>query len=161
MTLIRKIGEIEVYEIDKDLTKFTRKEREKIVNELFKTQYVGKEISYLLKDTEIHAIINGVTRGNYLTKRHGKYNAESNNEYNARIDLAASEDYERLITNAKYYHSEKDTKVVKNNKHKEINQWHYFDKQIIFNNNKYFLKIAIMQKENKYFVYNTKLKEQK
>ena len=50
---IRKVGEIEIYETDKHINEYSRKEREKYVNELFKEEYIGKEISYLLNDKEI------------------------------------------------------------------------------------------------------------
>ena len=45
---MKKVGSIEVYELDENLDKYTRKEREEYINELFKQEYQGKEISYLL-----------------------------------------------------------------------------------------------------------------
>ncbi len=55
---MKKVGSIEIYELDENLDKYTRKEREKYINELFKQEYQGKEISYLLNGEEIKALIN-------------------------------------------------------------------------------------------------------
>ena len=52
---MKKVGSIEVYELDENLDKYTRKEREEYINELFKQEYQGKEISYLLNGEEIKA----------------------------------------------------------------------------------------------------------
>ena len=60
---IKKVGSIEVYELDENLDKYTRKEREEYINELFKQEYQGKEISYLLNGEEIKALINQKLEG--------------------------------------------------------------------------------------------------
>ena len=53
---MKKVGSIEIYELDENLDKYTRKEREEYINELFKQEYRGKEISYLLNGEEIKAL---------------------------------------------------------------------------------------------------------
>ena len=62
---MKKVGSIEIYELDENLDKYTRKEREEYINELFKQEYQGKEISYLLNGEEIKALINQTTRKNF------------------------------------------------------------------------------------------------
>ena len=80
---MKKVGSIEVYELDENLDKYTRKEREEYINELFKQEYQGKEISYLLNGEEIKALINQKTRRNFRAYQHsGKY--ETKKSYNAR-----------------------------------------------------------------------------
>ena len=49
---MKKVGSIEVYELDENLDKYTRKEREEYINELFKQEYPG-----VLK-SELDAMIN-------------------------------------------------------------------------------------------------------
>ena len=67
---MKKVGSIEIYELDENLDKYTRKEREKYINELFKQEYQGKEISYLLNGEEIKALINSTTRKNFRAYQH-------------------------------------------------------------------------------------------
>ena len=75
---MKKVGSIEVYELDENLDKYTRKEREEYINELFKQEYQGKEISYLLNGEEIKALINQKTRRNFRAYQHsGKYEKKS------------------------------------------------------------------------------------
>lgn len=52
---VHKIANIEVFEINQNIDQYTRKEREEFINELFKQEYQGKEISYLLNGQEIKA----------------------------------------------------------------------------------------------------------
>ena len=66
---MKKVGSIEIYELDENLDKYTRKEREEYINELFKQEYQGKEISYLLNGEEIKALINK-QREKFFVKKH-------------------------------------------------------------------------------------------
>lgn len=119
MALIRKIGEIEVYESSEDLSKYTRKQREQIVDELFKSEYVGKKVDLLINKEIIKANINKFTRKNVLAKVHHGYNQETNSEFNTRIDIIASGDYITLIKNALYIHSKNEEKAKQNEVHKK------------------------------------------
>ena len=78
---MKKVGSIEVYELDENLDKYTRKEREEYINELFKQEYQGKEISYLLNGEEIKALINKTTRKNFTQLRHSHGQLETFNEF--------------------------------------------------------------------------------
>lgn len=42
LIMVTKVGEIEVYYIDEDLEKLSKKERIKRIDELFKKEYQGK-----------------------------------------------------------------------------------------------------------------------
>lgn len=53
MPLIQKVGEVEIYEIDKDLSKYTRKEREGIVNVLFKISIRQINNKYFIYSTKL------------------------------------------------------------------------------------------------------------
>lgn len=59
---VKKIENIEEFILDDNLEKYTRKEREIIINELFKNEYQGKEISCILNGEEVLAVVNAYTR---------------------------------------------------------------------------------------------------
>lgn len=154
---MKKVGSIEVYELDENLDKYTRKEREEYINELFKQEYQGKEISYLLNGEEIKALINQKTRRNFRAYQHsGKY--ETKKSYNARQNIAFSGNYIDMISNTSYNYSKAESKVHQKRHHKN-NRWHYFNKIIKCNNCFYSVNIDVLEKDNNYFIYNTKLKE--
>lgn len=155
---MKKVGSIEVYELDENLDKYTRKEREKYINELFKQEYQGKKISYLLNGEEIKALINKTTRENYRAYQHsGKI--EYRKAYNTRQNIAFSGDYMSLISNASHYETQDEKKVGQNRKHKSKNKWHYFIKYIVCNKYYFMVIIDILENNYKFIIYNTKLKE--
>lgn len=161
MSLIERIGEIEVYEIDKDLSRYTRKEREEIINEMFKQEYQGKEIHYLLNEKEISAVINASTRKYFFAKQHSDISREKESERNKRIDLVYSSGFINVISNAKYSSSKNEYKVGQNSKHKENTIWRYFKKKIIFNNESYLLIISVRESCNRFYIHNTRIKDTK
>lgn len=156
---IRKVGEIEIYETDKHINEYSRKEREKYVNELFKEEYIGKEISYLLNDKEIKALINQTTRKNFNALSHHGIRTEKRKAFNIEHDIAFSGDYISFVSNAKYSNTNKEFKAGQNKNHREDNLWHNFTKTIIFNNIYFNLTINVRELNNKFFIHNTKLKE--
>ena len=155
---MKKVGSIEIYELDENLDKYTRKEREEYINELFKQEYQGKEISYLLNGEEIKALINQITRKNYKAYQHSD-KFECRNAYNTRQDSAFSDDYISLISNASHYATRDEKKVGQNKKHKLKNKWHYFIKYIICNEYYFMVIIDILESNSKFIIYSTKLKE--
>lgn len=56
--IVHKIGQIEVFEIDQNIDQYTRKEREEFINELFKQEYQGKQISFIKCGNTFSALIN-------------------------------------------------------------------------------------------------------
>lgn len=161
MPLIKKIGEIEVYETSEDLNKYTRKQREEFINELFMKQYQGKEIHYLLNDKEIKAIINATTRKYFFSKQHGGVIREKDSERNIRINLVYENGFDNLIRNAVYSKTSKEYKPSQNSKHKIDNKWHYFIKKIIFNEKFYILIITLREYNSKFYIHNTRIKEKR
>lgn len=98
---VKKVGDIEIFTSDESISHFTRKERQKRINELFRTEYCGKEISYLLNSNEIKALIDKVTRHNFQSRIHaGK--PEPHSLFNKKQDIAFSGDYIPLISDANY-----------------------------------------------------------
>ena len=155
---MKKVGSIEVYELDENLDKYTRKEREEYINELFKQEYQGKEISYLLNGEEIKALINSTTRKNFRAYQHSD-KFEYRNAYNARQDIAFSDDYISLISNASHYATRDEKKIGQNKNHKVKNKWHYFIKYIVCNGYYFMVVIEILENNSKFIIYSTKLKE--
>lgn len=156
--LIKRIGDVEIYEIDKNLKRCTRKEREIIINELFKNEYIGKEIHYLLNGKEINAIVNSITRRNFFAIRHGFNQKESYKEINIKHNIVFSGDFINLISNAKYNSSNKELKLGINKQHIKNNLWHTFIKDIVINYEEYRMYLNIRESENKYYIYNLRLK---
>ena len=154
---MKKVGSIEVYELDENLDKYTRKEREEYINELFKQEYQGKEISYLLNGEEIKALINSTTRINFRAYQHSG-NFETNKSYRTRQNIAFSGDYIDMISNIPYNYSKDEHKEYQKRHHKN-NKWHYFTKIIKCNNCYYSVNIDIVERNSNYYIYNTKLKE--
>ncbi len=156
--MIKKIGEIEVYECDEDIKKYTRKEREKIVNEMFK-QYLGKKISYRLNEKEIRAVINEITRENFRARQHRRQASEKKRERNTRFDITMSGDYLSLVKNASYFKSMSEMKAGQNKNHTSKQVWHTFQKYILFQESLYKVIIQVREKNGRYYIHNTKLKE--
>ena len=156
--MIRKIGTIEYYELSDDLSIYTRKEREAIIKKLFEDCYQGMDISYLLNGNEVSALINSRTKKNFIARGHsGTY--ERNREYNTRQDIAYSGDYLNLISNLEYQYSQSEKKPDQGGVHNENNMWHYFKKTINCNGYFFVVSIDVLEKQEKYYVYNAKLKE--
>ncbi len=155
---MRKVGSIEIYTLDENIDQYTRKEREKIINELFKNEYQGKEISYLLNGDEINALITQKTRKNFLSRHHSEY-VEHKRSFNTKIDIAFSGDLKELMENANYTASARERKVGQNEIHREHNQWFYFEKNILCNNRYFLAKIDILKQDERYYLYHIKLKE--
>ncbi len=154
---MKKVGSIEIYELDENLDKYTRKEREEYINELFKQEYQGKEISYLLNGEEIKALINQTTKRNFRAYQHsGKY--ETNKAFRTRQNIAFSGDYIDMISNTSYNYSKDEQKEFQK-KHYKSSKWHYFKKIIKCNNSFFSVNIDILEKNGNYYIYNTKLKE--
>ena len=154
---MKKVGSIEVYELDENLDKYTRKEREEYINEFFKQEYQGKEISYLLNGEEIKALINQKTRRNFRAYQHsGKY--ETKKSYNARQNIAFSGNYIDMVSNTLYDFSEDEHKKYQKGHHYDSN-WHYFYKIIKCNDCFFYVIIDILERNGNYYIYNTKLKE--
>lgn len=155
---MKKVGSIEVYELDENLDKYTRKEREEYINELFKQEYQGKEISYLLNGEEIKALINQTTRKNYKAYQHSD-KFECRNAYNTRQDIAFSNDFIPLISNANFKRQSLEHYAGQSGSHRQNNHWYYFNKIIFCNDNLYNVIIDILERNGNYYIYNTKLKE--
>ena len=154
---IKKVGSIEIYELDENLDKYTRKEREEYINELFKQEYQGKEISYLLNGEEIKALINQTTRKNFRAYQHsGKY--ETNKSYRNRQNIVFSGDYIDMVSNTLYDFSKDEHKKYQKGHHYD-NKWHYFYKIIKCNDFFFYVIIDILERNGNYYIYNTKLKE--
>ncbi len=156
---MKKVGSIEVYELDENLDKYTRKEREEYINELFKQEYQGKEISYFLNGEEIKALINKTTKKNFFVKKHSHGQKESSLEFNTRQDIVFSGDYENLIKNSQYDKSSKDNYIGFSKNHTDSNEWHYFKKSIVCNGIVFDVIIDVRERYGKYILYNIKLKE--
>ena len=155
---MRKVGSIEIYELDENIDQYTRKEREEFVNELFKEEYRGQKISYLLNGDEINALINTTTRKNFKAYQHsGKF--EKKRAFHTRQDIAFSGDYLDLVSNGKHDYSTVEKKRGQNEYHKDDNKWHYFEKMIRCNNYYFNVIVDVLESENEFYVYNTKLKE--
>lgn len=89
------------------------------INELFKQEYQGKEISYLLNGEEIKALINSTTRINFRAYQHsGKF--ETNKSYRTRQNIAFSGDYIDMISNIPYNYSKDEHKEHQKRHHKII-----------------------------------------
>ena len=154
---IKKVGSIEIYELDENLDKYTRKEREEYINELFKQEYQGKEISYLLNGEERKALINQTTRKNFRAYQHsGKY--ETNKSYRTRQNIVFSGDYIDMVSNTLYDFSKDEHKKYQKGHHYD-NKWHYFYKIIKCNDCFFYVIIDILERNGNYYIYNTKLKE--
>lgn len=150
---------IEHYYLPKDLNKLTLKEKEIYVNELFKKEYVGKEITYFLNEKEIKALITTKTRNNFLIRKHrGKIN-ENKKEYAIKINLAYKNKYLDLLKNSKFIFKGNDYKSYYNRNHNKQTFWLYFKKSIYINNDLFVAIIDIQNKNNKYIIYNLKIKE--
>lgn len=156
---ISRVGSIEVFTIDEDIQKYTRKEREKIIGKLFKNKYQGKELTYFLNGEEISAIINKTTRKNFTTFSHSHSNPERYREYKTRQDIACSGDYLELIQNMEYQRSADEHYPGQSDRHLEGNHWHYFEKDILCNGFCYRVTLDIREKNNQFYIYNTKIKE--
>lgn len=155
---VHRIGQIEVFEIDQNIDHYTRKEREKVINGHFKKEYQGKEVNYLLNGEEINAAINHITRNNFKARQHSnKY--ESNKAFKTRNDIVFSGDYMNLISNIPYIYSNDEKKANQNIHHKKDNKWHYFQKVILCNNILFSVNIDIIERKNRFYIYNVKLKE--
>lgn len=159
MAFIKKVHEVECYEINKDLNKFTRKERIKIVNDLFRNEYVGKEVKFIINKKIINSFITSETRNNYFAKMHSNTNFENNKEFNLRQDLTASGYYIPLVSNTDYTESKKEEKIGQNKYHLNSNIWHYFNKIIMCQDEYYLVKITVREFNGKYFIHNTRLKQ--
>ena len=155
---VKKIENIEEFILDDNLEKYTRKEREIIINELFKDEYQGKEISCILNGEEVLAVVNAYTRKNYIARGHSGY-YESNKEYRTRQDIAYSGDYLNLLNSTEYQYSTQEHKPDQTGVHEIGNLWHYFKKCIKCNDKYYSVNIDILEKNGRFTVYNTKLKE--
>lgn len=155
---MKKVGSIEVYELDENLDKYTRKEREEYINELFKQEYQGKEISYLLNGEEIKALINKTTKKNFFVKKHSHGQKESTLEFNTRQDIVFSGDYIDMVSNTLYDFSKDEHKKYQKGHHYD-NKWHYFYKIIKCNDYFFYVIIDILERNGNYYIYNTKLKE--
>ena len=156
---MKKVGSIEIYELDENLDKYTRKEREEYINELFKQEYQGKEISYLLNGEEIKALINKTTRKNFTQLRHSHGQLETFNEFKKRQDIAFSNDFIPLISNANFKRQSLEHYAGQSDSHRQNNHWYYFNKIIFCNDNLYNVIIDILERNGNYYIYNTKLKE--
>lgn len=148
---VHKIGQIEVFEIDQNIDQYTRKEREEFINELFKQEYQGKEIKYLLNGDEINALINNTTKHNFRSYQHsGKY--ENKKGFKTRQDIAFSGDYLNLIEDMSYDNTKLELKIGQNKYHQKNNKWHYFTKTILCNQKIYTINLDILEK-NKSIIY--------
>lgn len=158
---IKKVGEIEVYTSNELSKKLTRKEKEALIEKWFKEKYQGKEISYLLNEKEIKAVINATTRRNFLISRHSGSTNEKISELKAKEDFVISNELYSLIKNAKCIDIKKDSKENKNRHHKENTLRFYFVKFIIFDDILYKVVIDINKFNKKYFIYHIKINEYK
>lgn len=156
---VHKIANIEVFEIDQNIDQYTRKEREEFINELFKQEYQGKEISYLLNGQEIKALIDYVTRENLKAKKHGSFKSEKRKEFNKKQDIVFSGDYEKLITSMDFQGTYKEQKTGQNKYHKQTNLWHNYNKYILVQKSMYKVVLNIRQDKNRFYIHNVKLKE--
>ena len=155
---VHKIGQIEVFEIDQNIDEYTRKEREQFINELFKQEYQGKEIKYLLNGDEINALINNTTKHNFRSYQHsGKY--ENKKGFKTRQDIAFSGDYLNLIEDMSYDNTKLELKIGQNKYHQKNNKWHYFTKTILCNQKIYTINLDILEKNKKYYIYSINAKE--
>lgn len=161
MPLIEKIGEIEIYEIDKDLSKYTRKQRVEILNKMFMNEYQGKEISYLLNGKEIKAVINSTTRKQFFARQHAGISTERDKERKLRFDLIYDSGFDTAINSAFYVKTNNEQKVSQNSKHKIDTKWHTYIKNIKINNNLYILIISIREQKKRFYIHNVKLKEKR
>ena len=118
---VHKIGSIEVFEIGQNIDQYTRKEREEFINELFKQEYQGKEIGYLLNGTEIKALIDSISRKNINAKKHTGYKSENRREFNKKQDVVFSGDYLELVDNMNYQETYNELKSGQNKYHKQPN----------------------------------------
>lgn len=157
MNLI-KVGEIEVYSSNELSKNLTRKQKEELINKLFKEKYQGKEISYFLNKNEIKAVINKFTRKNFLISKHGGKENETMSELKAKENIVISNGLDPLIYNFNFKARRKDNKTIKTEKHNENVNWLYFIKQIIFDNILYNVIIDIRENNGKYFIYHIKIK---
>lgn len=156
--MIEKIGEIEVYQINENLNGLSLKEREKRINEIFKNRYLGKEVKYFLNNKEIHALINAMTRKNITSKKHGGVAIESKKGFKTKLNLIISNDFIKVLNNAKYFKSKEHSKSFENRNHKKENEWHYFKKKIIVNEILYEVVVDIKERNGRFIIYNMKLK---
>lgn len=156
---VHKIGSIEVFEIDQNIDQYTRKQREKQIENMFRNQYQGKEITLIRCGNSISALINRITRNNHTVKRHSHNQRESNLEYKKRQDLTFSGDYLELISDLTYVNSQRDNYPSQSRSHTTNTVWHYFKKEIICQNHKFKVILDVRENDGRYTIYNTKLKE--
>ena len=156
---VHKIGSIEVFEIDQNIDQYTRKQREKQIENMFRNQYQGKEITLIRCGNSISALINRITRNNHTVKRHSHNQRESNLEYKKRQDLTFSGDYLELISDLTYVNSQRDNYPSQSRSHTTNTVWHYFKKEIICQNHKFKVILDVRENNGRYTIYNTKLKE--
>lgn len=157
--MIKKLGDIEIYHLDENLNNLSMKEKTKRIDELFKKEYRGKEIKYLLNDSEINAFITSITRSNFNSRLYQSYNNEKKKEFNVKQEITLSGDFIPLISNLKYEKESRETKSDQNKSHKVDNIWYYFKKIIICNNLYYYVIVDIKFNNKKYIIYNIKIKE--
>lgn len=153
--MVAKVGEIEVYYIDEDLEKLSKKERIKRIDELFKKEYQGKQIKYLLNNKEIRALINSITRSNISSRIHGGSVNETNKEFSIKQGIILKGDYIKLISELDYIRTSEDKR-----KENHINyKFHYFKKVIMCNKRYYEVVVDIREHAKGFIIYNTKIKE--
>lgn len=147
---------VEIFFIKPEVMELTKKDRVNLLDELFKSEYQGKLVTYKMLEDDLFAKTNAVTRRHFSIKGpHSSYKG-----HNAKIKIGASGDYIDLISNASYSHSDIEKKETQNNFHKNTLNWHYFRKIILCEDEYYQVTIDVHEsKQHEFTVYNVSLME--
>ena len=145
---------IEEFRVKPEILKMSKKERVDLLNKVFREEYQGKTVTYEMLEEELFCAITAKTRLRFAVFNKGG----SFPGFMAKLNIAADGSLIPLISNCEYLNSSDEEKSDQNDFHNKTQKWHYFGKEIIFENERFFVQIDVRENDrNNYLVYNVSL----
>lgn len=142
---------IEEFTIKPEIKALSRSERLDLLNQLFKNEYQGKVVSFKMLEKELFVKTTAVTRSHFgIVPRNGSFKG-----FMTKLNISAGGDYLPLISNSEYVRSADEKKSKQNSFHRNTRRWHYFEKEILCEGEKFKINIDVREsKKQEYIVYN-------
>lgn len=149
---------IEVYETSNNIKQLSYKKRKAIILNMIRNQYYGRTAKFNKQGKTYYATIN------YISAKKAMYGDKKSDAkgYNAKINVGADGNYFELVENSIYDHSSTEIgKKTNSDIHDNVNQWDYYIKTIMVDNNIFDVLINVADKGNNQYVYDVTLNSKK
>lgn len=153
---------LEVLIFEEETKELSRKEKLNIINEKFSKEYQGKLVNFDYPDTVEFQDLNKAANINKFTREHYKHKdmLESRAAYNNRLNIGVEQSLPLFLEDAKYIKSSAEEKAEQNSTHKNTKQWHYFEKNIVIDNDVCTLLLDIREDfKNNTYIHKIRLRE--